>query len=161
MRILRFLLATLFLAALVYTGWWAFGRSPEQEVLAAQNNFLEAVADRDWEAVAGQLAGEFTSSAGHNRDTAIADAQQVLGGFLTLTLQSEQVNIQTTSDQAVVDMKILVSGTGSGLSQIILARAREMHSAPWLFEWQKQGSWPWNWKLIKARHPDLTQPLPQ
>jgi hypothetical protein len=83
--IIRSLLALL-LVVLLWLAWWVFGRSPEAQVRAAQAwTLIEAVEERDWDALEKLIAPNYTDAYGHNRESALKDGRKYLSGFFTLT----------------------------------------------------------------------------
>lgn len=138
-------LALLLIAGLCFA-WWAFGRSPEDRVRAAQEKFIRAVEDRDWGKVGSFFAENYTDAYGHTRETAIQDGKKYLGGFYTLTLQTNQISMHTTQGQGVVSMTIRMSGNGIGYSQLVLGHVNQL-TEPWVFHWSNATPWPWNWQV--------------
>ncbi len=138
------------LAVLLISGgwfvWWVFGRSPEAQVQAAQKNFLAAVEDRDWGEVKSFFADNYTDAYEHTRESAIEDGKKFLGGFYTLTLQTDQTSVRAVKGQGIVSMNIRLSGNGIGYSQLVLSHVNQL-TAPWIFHWSNTTPWPWNWQV--------------
>jgi len=150
----RYVILGVGLLALAYAGWWVFGRSLDQEVLAAQHKFLAAVEDRDWDEIQGMLTMDYMDEAGHDRDTVMVDARKVFGSFIFLSFQTELVQLLAAQKQATLKMKITVEGQGLGISPMVISQANSL-KGPWLFHWQKKGRWPWDWKIIQIHHKAL------
>jgi len=148
--IIRSLLALVLITALWFA-WWAFGRSPEAQVRAAQAKLLAAVEDRDWDEVQELLAENYTDAYGHTRETAIQDARKYLGGFFTLTLQTGQTTIRAAKGQGMASMTIRLEGNGAGYSQLVLGQVNQL-TEPWIFHWSNPGPWPWNWQVNLIHH---------
>jgi hypothetical protein len=157
MRALLYILAGLLLVIACWFGWWALGRSPEQQVLARQNAFLAAVEDRDWDEVKAMLTDDYMDDYGHDRDSAVEDASQVLGGFIMLTVKSEVVFKQVVPDLAMLKVKIQMEGKGLGISDVVAAQVNNM-TQPWFFHWHKKGRWPWDWKIVQIHNDELRVP---
>lgn len=157
MRALLYILAGLLLVIACWFGWWALGRSPEQQVLARQTAFLAAVEDRDWDEVKSMLTDDYMDDYGHDRDSAVEDASQVLGGFIMLTVKSEVVFKQVVPDLAMLKVKIQMEGKGLGISDVVAAQVNNM-TQPWFFHWHKKGSWPWDWKIVQIHNDELRVP---
>lgn len=143
--ILRSVLALLLIAGL-WLAWWVFGRSPEAQVWAAQAKLLKVVENRDWAGLEKLLAPDYTDAFGHNRQTAIQDGRQILGGFFALTLKTDQTTVKATQGQGVVSMMIRMEGNGIGFSQAVLGHVNQM-TDPWVFHWSNPGRWPWDWQV--------------
>jgi hypothetical protein len=156
----RILLGVLIAAVLIGGGWftwWCFGRSPSDQVMAAQVKFLHCIEKRDFDGMQAMLTDDYSDDYGHDRDSVIDSAKQVLAGFYTLTLKTEVIKLQAVPPSGVggalgmVQMKIKAEGNGAGFSQIVLARANQI-TEPWFFHWHKKGRWPWDWKLVQIHN---------
>ena len=143
--IIRSVLALLIVAGL-WLAWWVFGRSPEEQLRAAQARLIRVVENRDWAGLEKLLAPNYTDAFGHNRQTAIQDGRQVLSGFFTLTLKTDQTTIKAVKGQGVVSMMIRLEGNGVGYSQAVLGHVNQM-TGPWVFHWSNSGRWPWDWQV--------------
>jgi hypothetical protein len=134
--------------------WWSFGRSPEAEVLAAQERFLKAVEKRDWERILSTLTEDYMDEWGHDRQTAVQDARQALGGFYTLDVTTELDTLQAVETIGMVKMKIRIEGNGTGFSQFVVTKVNQIQE-PWFFHWHKKGDWPWDWKVVQIHNDQL------
>lgn len=157
--ILRVLLV-LFLIEGLWLAWWVFGRSPEEQVRAAQANLIEAVEDRDWKKLERLMAPNYTDAFGHNRDTAILDGRKYLSGFFTLILKTEQATLKATKGQGMVTTMIRLEGNGVGYSNMIVGYVNQF-TEPWTFHWSNPGRWPWNWQVNQIHHNQLVIPQVQ
>ncbi len=151
--ILRCLLV-LFVIVGLWLAWWVFGRSPEDQVRAAQANLIQAVEKRDWKGLEKLMAPSYTDAYGHNRDTAIQDGRKYFSGFFTLTLKMDQTTIRAAKGQGMVTTMIRLEGNGVGYSQMILGHVNQF-TEPWVFHWSNPGRWPWNWQVNMIYHDQL------
>jgi hypothetical protein len=145
------LISTFVVLGLGWLGWWVFGRSAEEQLAARQATFLTALEERDWGQVKSMLTPDYLDDYGHNRDSAVEDAKQVLGSFFTLTIKPEVVQKQVLPDLAVVKLKIRIEGKGLGLSEAVISQVNSLEK-PWYFHWHKKGRWPWDWKVVQIHH---------
>lgn len=145
------------LIAVAWLGWWLFGTPAEKQMLAAQDKFFAAVEDRDWKEVQSMLAASYTDAFGHTRENAVGDAQQALGHFLSLTLQTSVMHSQAQDRTGESAVTIHMEGNGLGFSQMVLSHVNSMKE-PWHFQWQKEGPWPWSWKILRIHHNELSIP---
>lgn len=157
--ILRGLLVLLLIEGL-WLAWWVFGRSPEEQVRAAQANLIEAVEDRDWKKLEGLMAPNYMDAFGHNRDTAILDGRKYLSGFFTLILKTDQTTLKATKGQGMVTSMIRLEGNGVGYSQMIVGYVNQF-TEPWAFHWSNPGRWPWNWQVNLIHHNQFVIPQVQ
>ncbi len=156
----RGLAVVLFLVLLGAGAWWCFGRGPQAEVLAAQAALLKKVENRSWGSVKARLADDYRDDYGHDRESAIEDAQTALGGFLSLTIHGELDTLQAVPDLAMVKMRLRLEGHGLGFSDVVVARLNQLNE-PWFFHWHKRGIWPWSWRLVQVHHNELHLAVPQ
>lgn len=157
MRRFYLIIAGLLLTLLAWFGWWAFGRSPRDQVLARQTAFIAAVEDRDWDDVKAMLTDDYMDDYGHDRESAVDDASTVLGGFIMLSVKTELVHIQALPDLAMVKLKIQMEGKGLGISDVVAAQVNNL-TTPWFFHWHKKGRWPWDWKIVQIHNDELRVP---
>ena len=157
MRSLYLIIVGLLLALLAWFGWWAFGRSPRDQVLARQAAFIAAVEDRDWDEVKSMLTDDYADDYGHDRESAVDDASTALGGFIMLTVKTELLQVQATPNLAMVKLKIQMEGKGLGISEVVAAQVNNL-TTPWFFHWHKKGRWPWDWKIVQIHNDELRMP---
>ncbi|MBK8095289.1 MAG: hypothetical protein IPK32_25780 [Verrucomicrobiaceae bacterium] len=151
---IRRILLALLLTILAYGVWWLFLRSPEQQILAAQEHFLAVVEDRDWEKVKDTFASDFATFGGMNRDSIMPELDKALNGFVTLDIEARETTIQASRDQGVCRQVIRVTGLGSQIAIAVRDRANQLRS-PCIFHWRKTGGWPWQWQLTQVHHDEL------
>lgn len=139
---------------LTWKGIAVLARSPERQVLDAQEELIRAVERRDWEAVGGMLTEDYSDEAGHDRALAVDDARQALAHFFTLTIQHTVTKHEVENKQASLLVQIRLEGNGAGLSQTVVTTVNGM-AEPWEFRWRKEGAWPWTWRVERIHHPQL------
>jgi len=146
----------LLLAALItcYGLWWLFLRSAERQILAAQETFIEALEEHDWEKVSLMLAPDFVGPQGLNAQTAMPELQKALGGFVTLDIEAQEPTVQASPKLGVSTQRIKVIGLGSSFAIAVRERANQLQT-PWLLHWRKTGFWPWDWELTQAHNDSL------
>jgi hypothetical protein len=160
MNLKRWFSVVLLLILLGVGAWWCFGRGPQAEVLAAQAALLKKVEKRAWGSVKARLAEDYRDDYGHDRESAIEDAQTAFGGFLSLKIQGELDTLQAVPDLAMVKMRLRLEGHGLGFSDVVVARLNQLNE-PWFFHWHKRGIWPWSWRLVQVHHNELHLAVPQ
>lgn len=151
--IIRTVFALAAVAALWFT-WWAFGRSPETQIRAAQAAFLVAIEDRDWDDVADYLAPDYTDAYGHTRESAVVDAKKFLGLFFALSIKTDQISVRAAPKQGALNAMLRMEGRGAGYSQAVVDHVNRLTS-PWTFHWTKAGTWPWTWQVTMIHNDDV------
>ena len=161
----KFFLRFLMGYAVVMVGWasWYFLiRSLESEFHATQASFWRSVENRDWPAISYVISPNYEDAGGYTRDTGVKEAQQALGGFLTLTVKDELVSEEVTRQPndpdhravAVAQVKLRLDGNGVGASQFVVRKVNGM-TKPWIIHWEKTGPWPWDWHITEIHHEEL------
>ena len=151
--ILRSLLALVLVVGLWFA-WWALGRSPEEQLRAAQAEFIEAIQDRDWDEIQDFFAPDYTDAYGHNRETVVQTLKQYISGFFTLDVKTSDLTVQAVKGQGVVKLKAKLEGNGTAVSQMVLQRVNQMEQ-PWVFHWSNPSRWPWNWRLSMVHNDEV------
>lgn len=134
--------------------WWLFLRSPERQILAAQETFIEALEEHDWETVTLMLAPDFAGPRGLNAQSAMPELQKALGGFVTLDIETPEPLVQAAPKLGVTTQRIKLIGLGSTFAIAVRERANQIQT-PWLLHWRKTGFWPWEWELTQAHNDEL------
>ncbi len=134
--------------------WWAFGRSPEAQIRAAQAALFTAVEDRDWDDVAGFLAADYTDSYGHTRQSAIENGKKYLGFFYALSLKTDQTHVRAARQQGVLQTMIRMEGNGAGHSLAVIGAVNQINE-PWTIHWTKAGLWPWTWQVTMIHNDQI------
>jgi ketosteroid isomerase-like protein len=134
--------------------WRLCAQTPQQQVMARQNAFLLAVEERDWDQVLSMLTPDYADDYGHDRESAVEDARQVLAGFFTLTIKPQVEVLQAVPDLGMVKMKIRIEGRGAGFSEAVIGRVNSLEE-PWFFHWHKRGRWPWSWQIVQIHNDGL------
>jgi hypothetical protein len=153
-RILFILIPAVLLLSLGRFGWWAFARTPEEQLRSRQQAFLEAVESRDWDEVRAMLTDDYMDDYGHDRDSAVEAARQALSAFFSLTVKPQVVQLQALPDLAMMKMQIRIEGRGAGFSEAVISQVNSIED-PWFFHWQKKGRWPWDWRIVQIHNDGL------
>jgi ketosteroid isomerase-like protein len=156
-RLLFILPPAVLLLSLGGFSWWAFARTPEEQLRDRQQAFLEAVESRDWDDVRAMLTDDYMDDHGHDRDGAVESARQALGAFFSLTVKPRIVQLQVLPDLAMVKMQIRIEGRGAGLSEAVVSQVNSIEE-PWFFHWHKKGRWPWDWRIVQIHNDGLHIP---
>lgn len=111
-----------------YGLWWLFLRSAERQILAAQETFIEALEEHDWEKVSLMLAPDFVGPRGLNAQTAMTELQKALGGFVTLDIEAQEPTVQASPKLGVSTQRIKVIGLGSSFAIAVRERANQLQT---------------------------------
>jgi hypothetical protein len=78
---------------------------------------------------------------------------QVFRALGQTRIESGAADIRRGDGRGYWTSKITIQGTGE-FADFIQSRVNSLE-APFEFEWQRGATWPWDWKLIAVRNPDL------
>lgn len=131
-----------------------FMRSPQQQVLDAQQEFFDAVERRDWDEVKEWMTADYGDELGQDRERAIANAREALKPFFTLEIEDEVTRSLAVKDLGEVNVKMHLKGTGAGYTQLVIDQVNNLKE-PWIFHWHKKGRWPWDWKIVQIHNAQL------
>ena len=143
------LIALVVFVSLTWAIWWLFLRSTERQILAAQETFLAALEDREWETVGSMMTSDFAGPGGLTADAAMQELQRALEGFVTLDIEARDPSVKAARDIGVSTQIIRITGLGSPLAIMVRDKANQLQT-PWLLHWRKTGGWPWEWQLTQA-----------
>ncbi|MFM7605534.1 MAG: hypothetical protein ACKO8Z_10090 [Prosthecobacter sp.] len=143
------LIALVVFVSLTWAIWWLFLRSTERQILAAQETFLAALEDREWETVGSMMKSDFAGPGGLTADAAMQELQRALEGFVTLDIEARDPSVKAARDIGVSTQIIRITGLGSPLAIMVRDKANQLQT-PWLLHWRKTGDWPWEWQLTQA-----------
>lgn len=134
--------------------WAVFEYQPSRQLHRVFERFVAAGERRDWQKVAEFLAVDYRDRWGHDRDSAVATASELLGHFFVLDIATEPLSIDLEGVRGTVRTRPRLSGNGTAVAQYVMARANELREEM-TFVWHR-GSWkPWDWKLVSVEQPEI------
>jgi hypothetical protein len=133
---------------------------PERQVRLHQQELLSAVEDRDWEDVAELMANSYSDRWRHDKEFVIREGREVFRQFLTLQVTGEVTDLQVANGSGEVKARLKVLGRGGPVAEFVMSRVNVMRE-PWLFRWQQQTVWPWDWQLVYLDQPELELRAPE
>lgn len=83
--------------------------------------------------------------------------REVFRQYFALTIRTQGSQIDITGNRATVTTNLTVTGTGTGFVEVISSEVNRLPT-PWVFTWQKNSVWPWDWRLVHADNAGLTIP---
>ena len=134
---------------------------PARQVELHTLDLLERASARDWTAVAAMMSPVYRDSWGHDRESAVEEAQQLFGHFFGLQIVPlEPLRVEVQPDGAAASARMGVFGTGTAVAQAVMEEVRKL-GQPFVFRWTKSGSWPWEWSLAEAGQEELAARYPR
>lgn len=128
---------------------------PERQVRWHQRQLLSAVEDRDWEDVAELMADSYSDRWQHDKAFVVREAREVFRQFLTVQVTGEERDLYVENGAGEIKTRLIISGRGGPLAEFAMSRVNVMRE-PWVFRWQQQSAWPWDWQLVWVDQPELS-----
>ncbi len=145
------LLAALVVLSVFLARLW----QPARQIELLTLNLLERASARDWPGVAAMMSPGYADAWGHDRQSAIDEAQQLFGHFFVLQIVPlEPLRVELQSDGAAASARVGVFGSGTAVAGAVMEEARGLEG-PFVFRWTKSGYWPWEWHLTGAGQEQL------
>jgi hypothetical protein len=128
----------------------------DRQVQLHSAHLLSHIEKRDWKAAAQFIDAGYQDQWGHDRPALLERLREVFRALPNARIESSVVSVQTVNGRGTWTAKITVQGTGE-YAEYITSRVNSLET-PFLFEWQRGATWPWDWKLITAKNPGLVVP---
>jgi hypothetical protein len=119
-------------------------------------HLLAQVEKKNWKVVGEFVGHDYQDRWGDDRALLLERLREV---FRVLPNARIEFSSATTSMQAgrgFWSAKINVKGSGE-FGDFVEGRVNSLES-PFEFEWHRGATWPWDWKLVAVRNPDLEIP---
>lgn len=127
---------------------------PAHQVELHQQQFLQAMADRDWSKFDALLDDNFHLPNGHDKKWTQGEAREVLRQFISLKVNATNPEMTVNKSTATVRELIRLDGNGMGYAQMA-QQAVNQSSDPFTFTWTHRSWKPWDWTLVTVEHPLL------
>ncbi|MGV3533715.1 MAG: hypothetical protein ACO1QR_15205 [Chthoniobacteraceae bacterium] len=136
--------------------WCAWLWQPERQVRLHQQNFLQALEDRDWERIAKFVDDNYSDRWGHDKGFVLREGREAFRSFVVLDVEGETADLFVDSGRATVLSRLRMRGRGNPIAETVMSRVNGLQE-PWRFEWE-QGNRPWKWHLTRLDHTQLHIP---
>lgn len=138
----------------VFWGIYLFRLWQPQRQIALHNLHLLAHIERhDWKAVGEFIGDSYQDRWGNDRRRLLERLPQVFRALGQTQIESGAATIRREESRGSWTARITIKGTGE-FADFIQSRVNSLET-PFEFEWQQGATWPWNWKLIAVRNPEL------
>lgn len=139
-------------AVIVLWGGWEL--TPGRGLARAQDRLLRETSARNWPAVTALVDETYRDAWGHDRDTAISSASEVLQNFLTLHVTAADTQITRDGPDAQISTILRVQGRGNAIGEAVRDTVNGLRS-PFQFAWRQKSWKPWDWKLVSLSQPEI------
>ena len=143
------------LLCLILVVWLYLLWQPERQVERHTLNLLERTSARNWPKVTVMMSADYRDRWGHDRATAINNARELFSHFFALHLvPMGPLDVSLDGQEASSTAPLEIFGSGTALAHAVMAKLRELEK-PFVFRWQKNGIWPWQWVLVGVDQEEL------
>lgn len=140
--------------------WWFLsqGVTAQSQVAHRTEALRQALASKNSEQVFSFLSEDYADQWNLSGDQLRLAVRDVNAQFLTLQVQWEDPQLTVDGRTATLTAKPRLEGkTLTAVGEYMLRESRRFQ-APFEFHWQKEGIWPWSWKVTRLAQPELQIP---
>lgn len=140
--------------------WWFFsqGVTAEAQVAYRTEHLRKALAAKSSDRFYTFLSDEYSDQWGLSGDELRLAVRDVNAQFFDLKVEWENPALTVADNTAVLRARPKLDGRAlSPVGDFMLREARKFQE-PFEFHWQKEGIWPWSWKIVRIAQPDLELP---
>jgi spore germination protein YaaH len=119
-------------------------------------HLLAQVEKKNWKAVAEFVGHDYQDRWGNNRALLLERLREVFRALPSAGIEFSGATTRTQDGRGYWSAKINIKGSGE-FADFIEGRVNSLESQ-FEFEWQRGATWPWDWKLVAVRNPDLEIP---
>jgi hypothetical protein len=126
---------------------------PERQVQLHSVHLLSQIEQNDWSAVNEFIAPDYHDRWGNDPALLLERLRRVFRALSKARLEVAAPSVRTAEGQGYWTAKITITGGGEFAGQI-QGRVNSLE-APFELEWRRGATWPWDWKLVSVRNPEL------
>jgi hypothetical protein len=130
---------------------------PERQVQRHTANFFRAIEQKNWERMAGFVAGDYQDQWGHDRVRVLERAREVFRYLHGVRIVASKANVQIDQHRAQWIARLTVEADEGEVATVIKERVNSL-AAPFELEWRRLSAKPWDWKLIRVSNSSLEIP---
>lgn len=126
---------------------------PERQVQLHSAHLLSQIEQNDWSAVEEFIAPDYQDRWGNDYALLLERLRRVFRALSKPRLEAAAPSVRTADGQGYWTAKITLTGGGE-FAGVIERRVNSLE-APFELEWRRGATWPWDWKLVSVRNPEL------
>lgn len=128
----------------------------ERQVELHSVHLLAQIEKRDWKAVGEFIGDGYQDQWGHDRALLPERLREVFRALPKARIESNVVSVHAVNGRGSWTARITVKSRGE-YAEYITSRVNSLET-PFVFEWQRGATWPWDWKLVAVKNPGLEVP---
>ncbi|MDP9003392.1 MAG: hypothetical protein M3N12_01225 [Verrucomicrobiota bacterium] len=127
---------------------------PERQVRLHTAHLLSQIEKRNWQAAAEFIGNDYQDGWGLDRAILLERLREVFRLLPSTRIEANDPQVRTETVKGLCTARITITGGAGEFASVIQARVNSL-TAPFEFEWRRQSSKPWDWKLVSVRNPAL------
>jgi len=141
------------IVAIVWAIWLVRLWQPQRQVELHSAHLLQSIQKKDWKSVAGQVSPAYQDRWGHDRAVLLERLREVFRVLSNPRIEAASPAVRHENGHGYWTAKITLTASGE-LADYVQNRVNSIET-PFELEWQAGATWPWDWKLVCVRNPDL------
>ena len=146
-----------FFAGLIVAAIWAFWLvrlwQPERQIELHSVHLLESIEQKNWKRVAERVSPAYHDRWGHDRTVLLERLREVFRVLSNPRIDAAQPTVRHENGHGFWSARITLTASGE-FADYVQSRVNSIQT-PFELEWQAGATWPWDWKLVSVRNPDL------
>jgi hypothetical protein len=129
---------------------------PLRQVELHSGHLAAQIENKNWKAVGEFISNDYRDRWGDDRTLLLERLREVFRALPGARIELSSATSRTENGRGYWSAKVNVKGSGE-FADFIESRVNSLES-PFEFEWQRGPTWPWDWKLVAVKNPDLEIP---
>lgn len=145
---------TIFLVVATFLMWlW----QSDRQVARHSQNLLHAIEREDWTRATEFIGSDYQDQWHNDRALLLARIREVFRYLRNVQFTASLPTVQTDHGNAHWQSRITINGDGGEAMMVVKERVNSL-TAPFDLEWRQMSGKPWDWKLVRIGHPELSIP---
>ena len=128
----------------------------ERQVELHSVHLLSQIEEKNWKAVAEFIRHDYEDRWGNDRARLLERLPEMFRALPNAHIESTGVTNRTENGRGYWTAKIKITAAGP-YADLVHGQVNSLES-PFEFEWRHGATWPWDWKLVSVKNPDLEIP---
>ena len=141
------------IVAVIWAVWLIRLWQPQRQIALHSVHLIEEIEQKNWKSVAGRVSPEYQDRWGHDRTILLERLREVFRVLSNPRIEATQPAVRHENGHGYWTAKVRLTASGE-FADYVQSRVNSIET-PFELEWQAGATWPWDWKLVSVRNPDL------
>ncbi|MFL6588930.1 MAG: hypothetical protein ACJ8M4_02025 [Chthoniobacterales bacterium] len=141
------------IVAIIWAIWLIRLWQPQRQVELHSAHLLEQIENKNWTSVADRVSPAYQDRWGHDRAILLERLREAFRLLSNPRIVPTQPAVRCEEGHGYWTAKITLTASGE-FADYVQSRVNSIET-PFELEWQAGATWPWDWKLVSIRNPDL------